>query len=51
MICLRCYYKYYYVTLSSVFLILCLNVYLVFFFSKDDTYVADVSYLPMKYNG
>lgn len=35
MVCLRWYHKYYYVTLSSVFLVLCLNVYLVLFFAED----------------
>uniref|UniRef100_A0A2S2QHM9 Glycosaminoglycan xylosylkinase n=1 Tax=Sipha flava TaxID=143950 RepID=A0A2S2QHM9_9HEMI len=40
MIYLRCYFKYYYVLLLSIFLVLCLNIYLVFFFLKEETSIG-----------
>ncbi|XP_026815886.1 glycosaminoglycan xylosylkinase [Rhopalosiphum maidis] len=48
MLYLKCYYKYYYITLLSIFLVLCLNVYLVFFFSKDESSIGNPSII--KYN-
>ncbi|XP_022162935.1 glycosaminoglycan xylosylkinase isoform X5 [Myzus persicae] len=48
MVYLRCYYKYYYITLLSIFLVLCLNVYLVFFFLKDESPIATPAVI--KYN-
>lgn len=48
MTCPRCYYKYYLVALSCVFLVLCADVYLVvFIFSSDDSSsAAEVSKTP-----
>ncbi|VVC33924.1 FAM20, C-terminal [Cinara cedri] len=48
MLNLRCYYRYYCIILLIIFLVLCFNVYLVLFFSRDETSIKIAP--TVKYN-